>query len=85
MAPKQAELVESRTDAEKTEQGTSKQWAAKDLLAEVGFWMEYMVERMGYFERGEPAPRELDSDALNLATLETNQNRPWSEVVAYAE
>ena len=57
--PKQAELValfnetriviraffESRTEAEKTEHGTSKAWAAKDLLAEVGFWMKYMVER----------------------------------------
>ncbi|MHB8625302.1 MAG: rhodanese-like domain-containing protein [Aggregatilineales bacterium] len=79
------EFVESRTDIEKTERGSAKQWAAKDLLAEVGFWMEYMVERMGYFERGEPAPREVDFGALNLAAFETNQNRPWSDVAAYVE
>jgi len=78
-------FVESRTDAEKVERGTAKQWAAKGLLAEVGFWMEYMVERMGFFERGEPAPREVDFGALSLATLEKYQPRPWSEVVAYVE
>ncbi len=97
--PKQAELVrlfnetrlvirafeESRTDAEKVERGTATQWAAKDLLAEVGFWMEYMVERMGYFERGEPAPRDVDFGALNLAAFETNQDRSWSQVMTYAE
>lgn len=97
--PKQAELVrlfnetrlvirafdESRTDAEKIERGSAKQWAAKELLAEVGFWMEYMVERMGYFERGDPAPREVDFGALSLGALERNQARPWSEVAAYVD
>ena len=97
--PKQAELVrlfnetrlvirafeESRTDAEKSERGTARQWAAKDLLAEVGFWMEYMVERMGYFERGEAPPREVDFSALSLGALEKHSPETWSEVAVYVD
>ncbi|HEX2347485.1 MAG TPA: hypothetical protein VHI51_03525, partial [Ktedonobacterales bacterium] len=42
---------------------------AHDLLALIGFWMEYNVERIGYFARGETAPRGVDFDALTRAAL----------------
>jgi rhodanese-related sulfurtransferase len=78
-------FVESRSEAERAARGTPQQWSAKDVLAAAGFWMDYMVERMGYFERGEPAPKNVDFEALNLRTFETHADIPWQTVVDSAE
>ena len=59
--------------------------AAQDLLALIGFWMEYNIERLGYFARGEAAPRYVDFDALTQGALTINAHRTWSGSVAYAE
>ena len=59
--------------------------AAHDLIALIGFWMEYNVERIGYFARGETPPREVDFDALTQAALTENASRSWAGTIAYTE
>ncbi|HEY7848812.1 MAG TPA: hypothetical protein VIC27_02045, partial [Ktedonobacterales bacterium] len=59
--------------------------AAHDLIALIGFWMEYNVERIGYFARGETPPRDVDFDALTQAALAENAYRSWAGSVAYTE
>jgi hypothetical protein len=77
------QFITTRSDSEKSERGTTGQWAAKDVLAQVGFWMDYMADRMGYFIRGETPPQEVDLDELFRTTFETYVNWPWDEIVAY--
>ena len=59
--------------------------AAHDLIALIGFWMEYNVERIGYFARGEIPPRDVDFDALTQAALVENAARTWAGSIAYTE
>ncbi|HEX8731964.1 MAG TPA: hypothetical protein VF725_07865, partial [Ktedonobacterales bacterium] len=58
---------------------------AQDLLALIGFWMDYNIERLGYFARGEQAPRGVDFDALTQASITINAHRTWNGSLAYAE
>jgi len=78
------EFVTTRQAAEQAQRGTQEQWAAKDLLAAVGFWMDYMVERMGYFVRSETAPKFVDFAALNVEAIAAHEDQSWPLVVAYA-
>ncbi|MBX3066719.1 MAG: rhodanese-like domain-containing protein [Anaerolineae bacterium] len=73
-------FISSRSEAEQTSSGTAEARSAKDLLAEVAFWMEYMVTRMQYFQRGEAAPREVDFTALSRQVSSTSQRQPWQQV-----
>ena len=59
--------------------------AAHDTLALIGFWMEYNVERIGYFARGETPPHGVDFDALTKAALVENAYRSWAGTLAYTE
>ncbi len=59
--------------------------ASHDLIALIGFWMEYNVERIGYFARGETPPRDVDFDALTRAALAENTARTWTGSIAYTE
>lgn len=58
---------------------------AQDLLTLIGYWMDYNVERLGYFTRGELPPRDVDFDALTKAALAMNTHRTWGGSLAYAE
>ncbi len=79
------DFVTSRTAEQRAEQGTPDLWSAKDVLALVAFWMDYTVERMGYYTRGAEPPREVDFDAIQTAALKASYPRSWDEVTADAE
>jgi phage shock protein E len=78
-------FVSSRSESDKEEVGSPKAWSAKDLLANCAFWMEYMVERMEYYQQAKLPPSYVDFDALNQKTFEGNQNCSWQEILAYLE
>ncbi|HZC05291.1 MAG TPA: rhodanese-like domain-containing protein [Ktedonobacterales bacterium] len=59
--------------------------ASHDLIALIGFWMEYNVERIGCFARGETPPRDVDFDALTRAALTENAYRSWAGAIAYTD
>jgi rhodanese-related sulfurtransferase len=74
------DFLASRSEEERTARGTPQTWAAKDLLALIGFWMVYNVDRLNFYARGETPPWQVDFSALNREAYEANAGRPWEEV-----
>src|SRR5262245_19835035 len=70
-----------RTAEERVERGGA-QWSAAEVLAASGAWMDYSADRIGYFQRGEAAPRWVDFDAVNGKAVAEAQDRSWEEIVA---
>ncbi len=70
-----------RTAEERTQRGGA-QWSAAEILAASGAWMDYSADRIGYFQRGEAAPRWVDFDAVNVKAVAAAQDRSWEEIVA---
>lgn len=74
------DFVASRSADERAARGTPQTWAAKDLLAQIGFWMTYNVDRLNTYARGDTPPRQVDFSALNREAFEANAGRSWDEV-----
>ncbi|HEY1390537.1 MAG TPA: rhodanese-like domain-containing protein, partial [Ktedonobacterales bacterium] len=75
------DFLASRSADERADAGGRKDdYSAKELVALTGFWMRYMVERMGFYARGEEPPREVDFDALNRDELLRQASLSWDEV-----
>lgn len=78
------DFIASRSATERDAPRADDQWTARDLLALIGLWMDYTVERMAYYTRGEAPPRDVDFDALNQQTLVAYERRAWAECADYA-
>src|SRR6478672_5627625 len=76
------EFVASRDERERTASGTPEQWSAGDLLTAIGFWMDYMVERMEYFVRGETPPAHVDFDGVQAQALAAQAGWTWEQRAA---
>ena len=74
------DFLASRSVAECAARGTPQAWAAKDLLALIGFWMAYNVDRLNIYAHGDIPPRQVDFSALNRQAFEANSGRSWDEV-----
>lgn len=75
------DFVASRSADERADAGGREgDYSAKELVALTGFWMRYMVERMGCYARGEEPPREVDFDALNRNELAAQAGQSWDDV-----
>ncbi|HKT38161.1 MAG TPA: rhodanese-like domain-containing protein [Ktedonobacterales bacterium] len=75
------DFLASRSADERVDAGGRKDdYSAKELVALTGFWMRYMVERMGFYARGEEPPREVDFDALNRDEIARQASLTWDEV-----
>ncbi len=76
------DFLASRSANERADAGGRKDddYSAKELVALTGFWMRYMVERMGFYARDEEPPREVDFDALNRDELARQASLTWDEV-----
>ncbi|HET9981449.1 MAG TPA: rhodanese-like domain-containing protein [Ktedonobacterales bacterium] len=75
------DFLASRSAAERADAGGRQDdFSAKELVALTGFWMRYMVERMGFHQRGEEPPHEVDFDALNRDELARQASLSWDEV-----
>jgi rhodanese-related sulfurtransferase len=75
------EFADARTAEERAERG-DKRWSAAGLLSACGAWMDYSADRIGYFQRGEAAPRWVDFDTVNVAAIAAAEQRSWEEIVA---
>ena len=74
------EFVASRSSAERQAAGatgTPDHLSAGELLSAIAFWMDYTVERMGFYARGEPAPREVDFGAVQQHALDERATWGW--------
>jgi rhodanese-related sulfurtransferase len=76
------DFVSSRTGEEQEERSVPEQYSARDLLTVIAFWMDYTVERMGYYQRGEAPPHEVDFDAVQAQALQLSAGHLWSAAVA---
>jgi rhodanese-related sulfurtransferase len=76
------DFVASRNQQERSARGTPEQWSASELLTAIGFWMEYMVERMEYFVRGEEPPREVDFGGVQHQALAAQADWTWEQRAA---
>jgi rhodanese-related sulfurtransferase len=75
------EFADARSADERAERG-EKRWSAAGLLSACGAWMDYSADRIGYFQRGEAAPRWVDFDAVNVAAIAAAEKRSWEEIRA---
>lgn len=78
-------FVASRSAEERAQIGTDNAWSAKDVLSNAACWMDYMVQRMEYFARNEPAPLHVDFDAIAQRAFLTYQHQPWQNALNYLE
>ena len=74
------DFLASRSEEERSARGTPQVWAAKDLLALIGFWMTYNVDRLNVYANGDIPPSQVDFSALNRAAFEANAGHSWDEV-----
>jgi rhodanese-related sulfurtransferase len=79
------EFIASRSERERTANGTPDQWSASELLTAIGFWMDYMVERMEYFQRGETPPAEVDFGGVQAQALAEQAAWTWEQRAASFE
>jgi rhodanese-related sulfurtransferase len=70
----------ARTAEERAARG-GPHWSAAEVLAASGAWMDYTVERIGYFTRGETAPIGVDFEAVNVKAVAEAGDRSWEEIV----
>jgi rhodanese-related sulfurtransferase len=77
------EFITSRSERERTVGSTDMpdQWSAGELLTATGFWMDYMVERMEYFRRGETPPAHVDFGAVQARALTEQAEWAWDQRV----
>ena len=74
------DFLASRSEEERAARGTPQAWAAKDLLALIGFWMTYNVDRLNSYANGDIPPSQVDFSALNRAAFEANAGLAWDQV-----
>jgi phage shock protein E len=81
------EFITSRGERELTvlSTATADQWSAGELLTAIGFWMDYMVERMEYFRRGETPPAHVDFGAVQARALTEQAGLDWEQRVSAFE
>jgi rhodanese-related sulfurtransferase len=80
-------FITSRSEHERTALSTptADQWSAGELLTAIGFWMDYMVERMEYFRRGETPPTHVDFDAVQAKAMTEQAGYAWEQRVSAFE
>jgi phage shock protein E len=75
------DFIASADERDRQAPGGGDPWTWKELLAVMGMWMDYSVDRLRYYERGERPPTEVDFEALNRQTVAEAANRSWDDVV----
>jgi rhodanese-related sulfurtransferase len=76
------DFISSRTPAEQQKASGHNSSCARDPLVVSACWMDYTVERMGYYQRGDEPPHEVDFEAVQAQALASSVRQAWSEVVA---
>jgi rhodanese-related sulfurtransferase len=74
------DFAAARTAEERAERG-GPHWSAAEVLAASGAWMDYTVDRIGYFARGETAPTGVDFEAVNVKAVAEVRDRSWEEII----
>jgi tetratricopeptide (TPR) repeat protein len=78
-------LWDSLSDEERNAAGEIDCWAPKDHLAHATFWTERLVTQLQAATGGEPPGSIEDYQKTNDEVYETNKDRSWEDVLAWAE
>jgi len=78
-------LWDALSDEERNAAGEIDQWAPKDHLAHATFWTERLVTQLQAATGGEPPGSIEDYQKTNDEVYETNKDRSWEDVLAWAE
>ncbi|TET30229.1 MAG: DinB family protein [Anaerolineales bacterium] len=78
-------LWDSLNDDEHNVAGEIDRWAPKDHLAHATFWTERLVKQLQAAAGGEPPGSIEDYQKTNDEVYETNKDRSWEDILAWAE
>ena len=78
-------LWDSLSDEERNVAGEIDRWAPKDHLAHATFWTERLVKQLQAAAGGEPPGSIEDYQKTNDEVYETNKDRSWEDILAWAE
>jgi phage shock protein E len=78
------EFVAGRTPEEQRAKSTPEGWSVGDLLTAIAFWMDYTVERIAFYQRGEAPPREVDFGGVQERAIRAAAGEAWGERVGQA-
>jgi len=70
---------------EKSENGKLEQWSAKDIMAHIVYWKEYMVRNITATLRKESPGVRGDVDTINKEVFEANKNKSWEDILTHLE
>ena len=70
---------------EKSATGKLEQWSAKDIMAHIVYWKEYMVRNITATLRGESPDVRGDVDTINEEVFRANKNNSWEETLTRLE
>jgi tetratricopeptide (TPR) repeat protein len=74
-------FVAALTDAERSASGTLERWSAKDLMAHVAEWNDWLAQGLAAAARGETRSELEGFDEVNAQIFERHRHRPWSDVL----
>jgi tetratricopeptide (TPR) repeat protein len=70
---------------EKSATGKLEQWSAKDIMAHIAYWKEYMVRNITATLRGESPGARGDVDTINEEVFHANKNNSWEDTLTRLE
>jgi tetratricopeptide (TPR) repeat protein len=75
-------FIDGLTDAERSFEGTFKQWSAKDLLAHSYAWKAHYAKQVDVLKAGGTPQTVDDVDAANATTYEAHHGKSWEEALS---
>jgi len=80
----QREYVDGLDVDQRSETGTYERWSAKDIIAHMSFWQEYLAQRVRALVEGRPMPSPVPHyEEANLACFTRFCDCPFEEVSTY--
>lgn len=78
-------FVQALDPAERAAIGSSDHWSAKDHVAHMTFWRQRLSLKLRAIQQHETPAGSDDFEQLNPVVFESQQQRPWSEVLAESD
>lgn len=78
-------LCSSLSEEEKSAIGKLEQWSAKDIMAHIIYWKEYMIRSVAATMRNESPDMRGDIDTVNEKVFKANKNISWEDMLVRLE
>jgi hypothetical protein len=81
----EAALIAGLSETERTAAGTTERWSAKDLVAHIAGWQAYVVALLEAALAGQAPQPAGNVQAFNDRLFTRWYDRPWDEVLDFAQ